>query len=166
MTKINVVIAVFSLVFLICCSGTATNIIDQPSDNEPFTGEAEILQSWQGDYPVDRLNLLQEDNKEQGVGFLDNYEPFMNIWKAFKPGEDIPKIDFAINLVLYARNTQFFNRIRIGKVNVINGIAELIAMETLSAMPIEDKVAISFVVVPRQGIVAIKARGGNILIDK
>jgi hypothetical protein len=166
MTKINVVIAVFSLVFLICCSGTATNIIDQPPDNEPFTGEAEILQSWQGDYPVDRLNLLQEDNKEQGVGFLDNYEPFMNIWKAFKPGEDIPKIDFAINLVLYARNTQFFNRIRIGKVNVINGIAELIAMETLSAMPIEDKVAISFVVVPRQGIVAIKARGGNILIDK
>ena len=51
-----------------------------------------------------------------------------------------PEIDFTVNLVLFARNTQFYNRINIGKVNVSNGVAEVLAMETMSAMPIEDKV--------------------------
>ena len=40
--------------------------------------------------------------------------------------------------------------------NVKNGVAELLAMETMSAMPIEDKVAMSLVVVPRKGIKAIQ----------
>ncbi|MBC2709559.1 MAG: hypothetical protein HGJ94_00660, partial [Desulfosarcina sp.] len=59
--------------------------------------------------------------------------------------------------VLFARNTHFYNRISIGKVNVKKGAAEVLAMETMSAMPIEDKVAISLVVVARQGITAIHA---------
>jgi len=42
-------------------------------------------------------------------------------------------------------------------VNVTNGVAEVLAMETMSAMPIEDKVAISLVVVARKGITAIHA---------
>jgi hypothetical protein len=42
-------------------------------------------------------------------------------------------------------------------VNVTNGVAELLAMETMSALPIEDKVAISMVKVARQGITAIQS---------
>jgi hypothetical protein len=48
------------------------------------------------------------------------------------------------------------DRIFIGKVNVKNGVADVVAMETMSAMPIEGKVAMSLVVVPRQGITAIQ----------
>ena len=69
---------------------------------------------------------------------------------------DVPEIDFKDNLVLFARNTEFYNRIRIGKVNIKGGVAELLAMETMSAMPIEDKVAMSMVMVPREGIAAIQ----------
>jgi len=68
----------------------------------------------------------------------------------------VPEIDFKGNLVLFARNIHFFNRISIGKVNVTNGVAQVLAMETMSAMPIEDKVAMSLVVVSRSGITAIQ----------
>jgi hypothetical protein len=128
--------------------------LDQNSLN--LNGEANIIQSWQGDYPVARLDLLPEKQREQAAGFIGDPETFAGVWKAFKAGEAVPEIDFQANLVLYARNTQFYNRIRIGKVNVENGVAELLAMETKSAMPIEDKVSISLVVVARQGITALQ----------
>ena len=122
-----------------------------------LNAEAEILQSWQGDYPVAELHLLPEKQREQAVGFIDDSETFTKVWKAFKPGEDMPEIDFKTGIVLFARNTQFYNRISIGKVNVKKGVAEVLAMETMSALPIEDKVAMSLVVVPRQGISGIQA---------
>ena len=132
--------------------------------SQPLDGEAKILQSWQGDYPVDKLNLLSEDQSEQAVGFIDAAEIFENVWKAFKPGEAVPNIDFKANMVLFARNTQFYNRIRISKVNVKNGIAEVLAMETMSAAPIEGKVAMSMVVVQRKDIKSIRTTDGLVLI--
>jgi len=127
-------------------------------------GEAEILRSWQGNFPVNQLQVLPEKQRQQAVGFIDDAKTFEGVWKAFKPGVDVPEIDFTANLVFFARNTQFYNRIRIGKVNVKNSVAELLAMETMSAMPIEDKVAMSLVVVPRKGIKAIQTVDKNIPI--
>ena len=120
-------------------------------------GEAKILQSWQGDFPVAQLKLLPEGQREQPVGFIGDAKTFEGLWKAFKPRENVPEIDFKTNLVLFTRNTQFYNSIRIAKVNVRNGVAEVLAMETLSAMPIKDKVAMSLVLVPRQGITALQS---------
>ena len=113
-----------------------------------------------------RLDLLPEKQREQAAGFIGDAETFWDVWKAFKPGEAVPKIDFRNQLVLFARNTQFYNNIRIGKVNVINGVAEIMAMETMSAMPIEDKVAMSLVLVPRQGITAIRSADQIISVNK
>ena len=123
---------------------------------QSLNGEAKILQSWQGDYPLNQLDILPENQRQQSVGFIGDAKTFKALWKAFKPGETVPEIDFKANLVLFARNTQFLNRIRIGKVNVTNGVAEVLAMETMSAMPIEDNVFISLVVVARQGMTALQ----------
>ncbi len=121
-----------------------------------LNGEAKILKSWQGDYPVAKLQLLPEKQRELAVGFIDDSETFTKVWKAFKQGEDVPEIDFKTSMVLFTRNTQFYNRISIGKVNVKNGVAKVLAMETMSSMPIEDRVAMSLVVVPKQGILGIQ----------
>ena len=129
---------------------------------QPHDGEAEILQSWQGDFSVAQLKLLPEKQREQAVGYIGDVETFEVVWKAFKPGEAAPEIDFKTNLVLFARNTQFYNRISIGKVKVSNGVAEVLAMQTMSSMPIEDKVAMSLVVVPRRGITAVQTGDGII----
>jgi len=133
---------------------------------QSFNGDAKILQSWLGDYPTARLNLLPENQHENAVGFIDNTETFNAVWNAFKPEEALPSIDFNTNFVIFAKNTQFYNRIRIGKVNVTNGVAEVLAMETLSARPIEDKVAMSLVVLNRMGITGIRSGDNIIQINK
>lgn len=128
--------------------------------------EVEILKSWHGDYPVAQLNVLPEGQRESSGGYIDGAKTFEGVWKAFKPGEEVPEIDFKNNLVLFTRNTQFYNLTRIGKVDVTAGVAEVLAMETMSAMPIEDKVAMSLAVVPGKGIKAIQVRDKNIPIKK
>ena len=138
------------------CKAEAEALAYQP---QPFTGEVEILQAWQGDFPVAQLSALPEDQRDQGIGYIADARAFENIWKALKPEEAVPEIDFKENLVLFARNTEFFNRIRIGKVDVKDGVAEVLAAETMSAMPIEDKVAMSLAVVPRRGIASIQSSG-------
>jgi len=166
MKKIALLLTALTLVMLVGCGRSNTGVVKQSSHSQPLNGEAEILQSWQGDYPVAQLKLLPDDQREQGIGFIHEAKAFETVWKAFKPGEAVPEIDFKANLVLFARNTQFYNRISIGKVNVKNGVAEVLAMETRSAMPIEDKVAMSLVVVPQKGIQAIQTGDKIIPINK
>jgi hypothetical protein len=147
------------LIVVISFGCGASNYETADTRNQPIetSGEIQILQFWQGDYPVDGLDLLQVSQRSQGIGFIDDIKTFAGVWKAFMPKEAVPEIDFKVTLVLFAHNTQFYNRISIGKVNVTNGVAELLAMETRSALPIEDKVAISMVKVTRQGITAIQS---------
>jgi len=126
------------------------------TETPPLTGPAEILKSWHGEFPVVQLSLLPDGQREQGVGFIGDVQTFEGVWNAFRPGEDVPEIDFKANLVFFARNTQFYNRISIGQVKVMNGVAEVLAMETMSAMAIEDKVAMSLAVVAKEGITALQ----------
>ena len=48
--------------------------------------------------------------------------------------------------------------------NVKNGVAEVLAMETMSAMPIQDKVAMSLVVVQRKDIKSIRTADGLVAV--
>jgi uncharacterized SAM-binding protein YcdF (DUF218 family) len=161
------------LVFIVITAGCAglkswdkSEADAPPQQMQPLNGEAKILQSWQGDYPTVQLNLLPENQREHAVGFIGSTETFKAVWNAFKPEEAVPSIDFNTNFVIFAKNTQFYNRIRIGKVNVTNGVAEVLAMETLSARPIENKVAMSLVVLNRQGITGIRSGDNVIQINK
>ena len=70
--------------------------------------------------------------------------------------EAVPVIDFSQNLVLFSRNVTFYNRTRIAKVTLADGTVDILAMETLSALPVEDKAAMAMAVVPRAGIQAIR----------
>ena len=148
------------LAFFCGCASSGT-----PSPGQSEQIEAKILQSWQGDYPVARLERLPEKQRDRSVGFIGDAKTFEQVWKAFKPGEDVPEIDFKSSMVLFVRNTQFYNHIRIGKVNVANGVAQVLTMETLSAMPIEEKVAMSLAVVPRSVITSIRTADGPVLIS-
>ena len=144
-------------------SNAGTAVMTNPTPEDGF--EAKIFHSWQGDYPVAQLNRLPEKQRELPVAFIDNGRTFENVWKAFKPGEPVPKIDFGVNLVLFARNTHFYNTIRIARVNVMDGVAKVLAMETRSAKPIEDKVGMSMVVVSRKGLKSIRTGEGTVPIS-
>lgn len=156
-------IAIITIVILFGCNSSETGAIESNPVQE-VEGEAEILHSWHGDYPVAQLNLLPENQREQAVGFISDAKIFEGLWEAFKPGEELPEIDFEANLVLFARNIQFYNRISIGKVNLKDGVAEVLAMETMSAIPIEDKVGMSLVMVSRIGIKSVRTPYGLVSI--
>jgi hypothetical protein len=119
--------------------------------------ETPILQTWQGDYPVALLNLLPRGRRFSRTGFLENALEFTRAWRAFKPLDNDPKIDFSTHLIVFTRNVTFYNRMAIGKVILKHGVAEILARETLSALPIQEKVAMAMALIPRAGVEAIAA---------
>jgi hypothetical protein len=134
----------------------------QDTPNKDIT----ILEQWHGDYPVARLSLLPENQQNTPTGVLADAEIFVPVWQVFKPGESVPEIDFTQNLVVFQRNVDFYNRTNIFKVPLSNGTAQVMAMETMSATPIEDKVAMALAVIPRAGIEAILAGEKRIAVQE
>ncbi len=131
------------------CAKTTTVNMDQM--------DITMHENWSGDYPVSELGRLPEKQQDLTAGYIGDTETFIPVWRAFMPKEILPLVDFSKNIVVYTRNTRFYNRKSIISVRQQNGIAEIIAMETRTAMPIEEKVAMAMAVIPRQGVKAIKA---------
>ena len=134
---------------MVGCAATAT-----------YSGEPKdipILQKWSGDYPIVHLNRLPQDQQKSRIGYIGNTAIFATVWQAFKPGEKTPEVDFSRNFVVFSRNVDFYNRISIFKITLKDGVIEILAMETRSALPIEDKVAMAIAVIPREGVKFIQA---------
>ncbi|MCF8069011.1 MAG: hypothetical protein K9L30_10535 [Desulfobacterales bacterium] len=155
MKKIKIFMMLMAALLLVSCSHSNFSTEKSEEDIQTILKETAILQSWQGDYPVSQIVLLPETQRENAVGYIGRAETFKSVWKAFMPGTEVPEIDFKTGIVIFVRNTRFYNRISIGKVAVTKGIAEVLAMETMSAMPIEDNVAMSMVLVNRDSIKGI-----------
>jgi len=116
-----------------------------------------ILQRWSGDYPVAQIDRLPEGQRRSRVGYLGDAEAFSRVWQALKPGTAVPAVDFGKQIVVFARNLEVYNRTMISKVVLSHGSAEVVAAETLSARPVEDKVAMALALIPRAGIEVVQA---------
>ena len=116
-----------------------------------------ILQKWSGDYPVAELQRLPQGQRKTRVGFFGDGASFADAWPAFKPGEKVPEVNFTENLVIFSRNIVYYNRTSIAKVTLQDGVAEVMAFETMSSAPVEDKAAMAMAVIPREGVKFIQA---------
>ena len=116
-----------------------------------------ILQKWSGDYPIVHLNSLYQGRQKSRIGYIGNAAIFATVWQAFKPGEKTPEVDFCRNVIVFSRNVEFYNRLSIFKITLKDGVIEIFAMETRSALPIKDKVAMAMAVIPRAGVEYIQA---------
>lgn len=154
------------LLFGVSCTHSMDKTEPPPQPVSETKTEVLIKQSWNGDYPVDQLESLPENADQKGNGYIGDPKTFSAVWAAFKPGESEPDIDFDDNLAIFVRNIQYYNRISIGNVFLKNGVAEVIAMETLSARPIEEKVAMSMAIISREGVHGIQTREGVLQVTK
>ena len=127
----------------------------QAEHNPPV--ELAIEQTWSGDYPVAELKRLPGSQQESSTGYLATPAEFEAVWSVFQPAEPVPAVDFGKDMVVFYRNVTFYNRTNIFKANLEDGVLDVLAMETMSALPIEDKVAMALVVVPRAGVKFIQA---------
>jgi len=119
--------------------------------------EVPLAAHWAGDYPVTELYRLPETQRASAVGFIGDAKRFTAVWKAFKADEPTPAVDFDKHIVVFVRNTEFYNRTSFAKATLTGGILTILAMETQSARPIEDKVAVAMAVVPRAGVNSIQS---------
>ena len=151
--------AVLGMIGLLCLAvaGCTTMAKDsgQPRD-------LEIIARWSGDYPVDRLDLLPGDQRGCRTGYLGERQTFAAVWRALMPGKTVPDVDFDRNLVAFSRNLDFYNRTNIFKVTLSGGVAEIMAMETMSAIPIEDQLVMALAVVPHDGIEFVRCGEASI----
>ena len=119
--------------------------------------QIKIAAVWSGELPVASLESLPEGQRDSAAGYIGDADTFGTLWRSFSPDKPTPDVDFTTSIVVFARNKEYYNAIRIGAVTLENGTAEIIAMETMSARPIEDMVAISLAAVPRSGIKTLQA---------
>ena len=139
------------------CAATAT-----------YSGEPKdipILQKWSGDYHIVNLKWLPEGQQKSRIGYIGDAAIFATVWKAFKPGEKTPEVDFSRNFIVFSRNVDFYNRISILKITLKDGVIKILAMETRSALPIEDKVAMAMAVIPRAGVESIQVGNQQIPVS-
>lgn len=136
--------------------------ISAPEHN--LTKEVSILQTWSGDYPVAQLERLPDGQRHSSIGVIGDDVSFAAVWETFKPGENMPEVDFSKNIVVFTRNVNFYNRTNIFRVTLKNGMAEVLAMETMSALPIEDRAAMAIAVIPRTGVRFIRVGEGQVVV--
>lgn len=127
-----------------------------PEATAPPT-ELTIAQSWSGDYPVAELKLLPPGQQQLASGYLGSAAAFAPVWATFKPGETLPAVDFGKQVVVFHRNLTYYNRTRIFKVTLKDGVADVLASETMSAIPVTDRVAMAMAVIARSGVTGIQA---------
>jgi apolipoprotein D and lipocalin family protein len=126
-------------------------------EHDGAANDLPILRSWSGDYPVSQLDRLPENQRTTPAGYLGTSAAFGAVWQAFKPGEEVPEVDFSKQFVIFSRNVRFYNRTSIAKAILKDGVADFLAIETMSAMPIEDKVGMAMAAIPREGARFIQA---------
>jgi len=153
-----------SMLFFICMACTFLVNIHSAFALSEAEGRDILIIEWSGDYPVKHLDQLPEGQRTTSVGYINDAKTFATVWQVFKPDEKLPEVDFSTNLIVFVRNVNFYNKINFLKCTLTDGTAEVLAMETMSAMPIEDKVGMALAMVPGANLKWIRAGEKNILV--
>ena len=148
MTRVTTLSLVIGLICLVACTPVAVQS-NEPRDLTPSA-------TWSGDYPIAALDQLPPGQQQSRAGYIGDVDTFAKVWQNFMPEAALPAVDFANNLVVFHRNVVYYNRTNIFKVTLTEGVAEVLAMETMSAMPVEDRAAMAMAVIPRAGVKAIR----------
>ena len=148
------------LLFCILILSTSTIICAQDFTTE----KVPIVKSWQDDYPVSSLDLLPKTQRHSHLGYIGEHGDFEDIWKRLKPNEPMPIVDFEKNIVLFYRNLSFYNKAAIGSVLIKDAALDVLVRETMTSMPIEDKVFMVLALIPRTGAIYLNANQEKVFI--
>jgi len=158
----QIIFGLFIFNVVACVSTTPEGAIIKEGEKEEFN-DVKIIQNWSGQFPVDKLGVFPEGQAQLPAGYMGDAASFAKVWAVFSPGTPVPEVDFDNNIVVFGKNTQYFNRTTIFKVTLTNeGVAEVLAMATMSTTPIDDVVAMSLAIIPRAGIKYIFTAGSQL----
>ncbi len=128
-------------------------------------GPVQLHGTLSGDLPVSALGQLPAGQQDQAVGVITDQARLDAVLQSLQAGDQtLPEVDFSSQIVLFTRNTVFYNRLSIGQVLRKGDTLTILAMETMSARPITDKVAISLAVIEKAGARYIDSGGQTVEI--
>lgn len=144
---LKIVVQSLFLTFLLLFVSSCTSATDKHV--APDRIQVPILHTLGGDFPVAQLDVLPVGQRISPVGYIGSQQQLEALLQHLDGvgTYDLPTVDFSTELVLFARNTRFYNRLSIGRVTLAGDTLEVLSMSTMSARPIEDKVAMSLVVI-------------------
>lgn len=149
---------IFAAACVIAAAGcTTTNV--QPRDDALTAQISTSMGGWRNDVPVASLKKMNKFFYE-GIGKIENNVDFELFWELFRDGNPRmlrPAIDFDNAIVVMAYSPNFYNICQIIGFDVNRGIAVPIIQSTRTTMKIQDKVYMSVVVMPREGVLAIRS---------
>jgi hypothetical protein len=122
-----------------------------------------ILRTWEGPFLVKELNVFPKEVQNTPVGYIADGKTLAAVWKLFRPDDKVPEVDFREQVIVFARNVKFVNKLQINKVLNKDGVISLLAKETLTATPVESKIYISFALISRSGVRTL--RHGDVKLD-
>jgi hypothetical protein len=115
-----------------------------------------LLHQSHGLFPVSELKLLPEGQRDARIGYIADEKTFERVWRAFKPKDETPKVNFKDDIVLFVRNIKYVNSISNVKVSVKDAQATITFFETRTAVEIKDQLHLAMVVVPRNNIRSLR----------
>lgn len=156
----------FAMACILAVSGCFTTTV-KPSD-DALTAQIDTSSGgWRNDVPLTSLKKIKKFFHE-GIGRIDNNDDFELFWECFRDGNPRmlrPAVDFENAFVVMAYSPQFYNICQIIGVDVNRGIAVPIIRSTRTSMKIQDKVYMSVVVMPREGVLAVRSDDRTLKID-
>jgi hypothetical protein len=109
-------------------------------------------EQWSGFYPVKQLVKLPAKQQKSAIGAIQDKKTWEAVFKALQPDVKVPEVDFKKNIVVFARNIRFVNRI-IGLTGMLEEDTLVVRYAaTRTARPIVDQVFLVAAVFPRKGI--------------
>ncbi|MBE0502237.1 MAG: hypothetical protein IBX47_12440 [Desulfuromonadales bacterium] len=148
------------LIIFAACTGATVNNADVAAIKVP------ILHALAGDLPVSGLISLPKQQRSKPIGYLASQQQLDEVMRYFQADAALlPAVDFTTQLVLFTRNTVYYNRLSIVSVDLVGETLKVVSVSTLSAMPIQKRIAMSLVVIPRQGAKYLDVAGEKIRID-
>jgi hypothetical protein len=135
---------------------------DAPQDKDK--GEpVPIVRTWEGPFLVKELNVFPKEVQNTPVGYIADAKTLAAVWQLFRPDDKAPEVNFREQVIVFARNVKYVNKLQINMVLNKDGVVTLLAKETLTATPVESKIYISFALIPRAGLRAL--RHGDVNLD-
>jgi len=123
----------------------------QPPPPNLGQSPVELLRTWDGEVKIELTKEAPED------GYIAGKERLESLWKAFRGNEELPKVDFAKELVLIAVNKDP-NRISIRAELDDNGDLKVKAISTMMGYFNPTTCRYQFAVISRSGIKTINGK--------
>ena len=121
-----------------------------------------VIERWSGQYPVNELYRMPEEQMINGTGFVNNAATWNKIWHGANQS-DAPAVDFHSEIVCFAHNVVFLNILHVTAGTVDDdGVVDVLAIQTKTARPIDDFVYWSAGTIPIAGLTHLRVAGDTL----